>query len=39
MPSYAFIEDEEDEKPVVTGGQLQDDEADADEEKKLHKML
>lgn len=32
MPSYAFIEDEEDEKPVVTGGQLQDeDEADADE--------
>ena len=32
MPSYAFIEDEEDEKPVVTGGQLQDEEADADEE-------
>ncbi len=32
MPSYAFIEDEEDEKPVVTGGQLQDEEeADADE--------
>lgn len=29
MPSYAFIDDDEDDKPVVTGGQLQDD-SDAD---------
>lgn len=35
MPSYAFIEDEEDDKPVVTGGQLQDDgDADAGESEK-----
>lgn len=35
MPTYAFIEDEEDEKPVVTGGQLQDDgDADAGEPEK-----
>jgi hypothetical protein len=35
MPSYAFIEDEEDDKPVVTGGQLQDDgDADAGEPEK-----
>jgi hypothetical protein len=32
MPAYAFMEDEEDDKPVVTGGQLQDEEADADED-------
>jgi len=35
MPAYAFIEDDEDDKPVVTGGQLQDDgDADAKESPK-----